>query len=87
MVRAVTEAERAFDEAVPVEAAVQWITAALALCRADGQRKDRMGARQQITEALEALGGDAWSSGMPALWLIVCFARRYQAVGSLSQYR
>ena len=55
------KAEGAFDEAVQAEAATQRITAALALCRADGQLNERLGAQQQITEALEELGGHAWS--------------------------
>ena len=55
------KAERAFDAAVQVEAAVERITAALALLRPDGQLNDRAWAQQQITDALEELVGDAWS--------------------------
>ncbi len=55
------KAERAFDAAVQVEAAVERIKAALALFRPDGQLNTRAWAQQQITEALGALVGDAWS--------------------------
>jgi hypothetical protein len=54
-------AERAFDAAVQVEGAVERITAALALFRADGQLNDRAWAQQQITDALRELVGEAWS--------------------------
>jgi hypothetical protein len=57
-----SKAERAFDEAVQAEAATQRITAAVALFRADGQLNNRVGAQQHITEALEELRGDAWST-------------------------
>jgi hypothetical protein len=55
------KAERAFDEAVPVDAAVERIRAALACVRPDGQLNDRAWAQGQITDALGALGGEAWS--------------------------
>jgi hypothetical protein len=55
------KAERACDAAVQVEAAVEGITAALALVRADGQLNDRRWAQQQITAALGQLAGEAWS--------------------------
>ena len=42
-------------------AGAKWITVALALFRADGQLNERLGAQPQITEALEELGGHAWS--------------------------
>jgi len=55
------KAERAFDEAVQVDAAVARIRAALTRVRPDGQRNDRAWAQAQITAALGALGGEAWS--------------------------
>ncbi len=56
------KAERAVDEAVPVEAAVERLRAALACVRPDGPLKDRAWAQGQITDALGALGGEAWST-------------------------
>ncbi len=61
------KAERACDAAVQVEAAVERITAALALFRPDGQRHDRAWAPQQITEALGELAGEAWSTARRVL--------------------
>jgi hypothetical protein len=55
------KAERAFDEAVQVDTAVKDIRAALACVRPDGQLNDRAWAQAQITDALGALGGEAWS--------------------------
>ena len=43
------------------EAAVEQITAALALFRPDGKLNNRAWAQQQITEALGELSGDTWS--------------------------
>jgi hypothetical protein len=54
------KAERAFDEVVQVDAAVERIRAALTLVRLDGQLNDRVWAQAQITDALRALGGEAW---------------------------
>jgi hypothetical protein len=45
---------------VQVDAAVERIRAALTLVRLDGQLNDRVWAQAQITDALRALGGEAW---------------------------
>ena len=54
------KAERAFDEAVQGDTAVEDLRAALACVRPDGQLNDRAWAQAQSTAALEALGGEAW---------------------------
>ena len=54
------KAERALDEAVQGDTAGEDIRAALACVRPDGQRNDRAWAQAPITDALGALGGEAW---------------------------
>jgi len=61
------KAERAFGEAVQAAAALEWIKAAFALFRPDGQLNDRAWAQQQIMEAMDALVGEEWGK-VRRLW-------------------
>jgi hypothetical protein len=49
------------DAAVQVDTAAERIRAALACVRPDGQLNARAWAQAQITDALGALGGEAWN--------------------------